>query len=262
MFTLYATLSVMINQPHKKLLSETESIVIPGFGDEIKMTGNQIADFFKLYDDAEFTKFLKAGLEHEEMSYGAAEERAKRGLVESSAAEQHQCLKWLDSKKPNSVVYVCFRSMINLAGCQLLEIAAGLEASGQDFIWVVKKQKKEIEEWWPEGFGKRMEGKGLIIRDWAPQALILEHEAVGAFLFIIKLVTQILCVRVVVGAEKRVSFVDRSLKSEARVKREAIERAKTRIMVGDDVEEMRNRVKVLGEMTNKAIEEGGSSFQI
>ncbi|PRQ22598.1 putative hexosyltransferase [Rosa chinensis] len=132
---------------------------------------------------------------------------------------------WLDSKKPNSVVYACFGSMINFADCQLLEIAAGLEASGQDFIWVVKKQKKEIEKWFPEGFEKRMEGKGLIIRDWTPQVLILEHKA-----------------------------------SEASVKREAMEKAVTRIMEGDDAEKMRNRAKALGEMASRAVEEGGSSF--
>ena len=42
----------------------------------------------------------------------------------------------------------------------------GLEASKQQFIWVVRKGKneKEEEDWLPKGFEKRMEGKGLIIR--------------------------------------------------------------------------------------------------
>ncbi|XP_042957819.1 UDP-glucose flavonoid 3-O-glucosyltransferase 7-like [Carya illinoinensis] len=64
-----------------------------------------------------------------------------------------------------------------------MEIAMGLEASGQQFIWVVKKDKneKEDEDWLPMGFEKRMEGKGLIIRGLAPQVLILDHEAVGGF---------------------------------------------------------------------------------
>ncbi|XP_062023583.1 UDP-glucose flavonoid 3-O-glucosyltransferase 7-like [Rosa rugosa] len=316
LFPLCAAFSLMIHQPQKKVLSETEPIVIPGLPDEIKMTGNQMADFLKLDDEAELSRFWKAALECEKKSYGVivnsfyelepdyADHYRKvygrktwhigpvflfdKPAKDMAAAEQHQCLKWLDSKKPNSVVYVCFGSMINFADCQLLEIAAGLEASGQDFIWVVKKQKKEIEEWLPKGFEKRMEGKGLIIRDWAPQVLILEHEAVGAFLYHCgwnsflegvsaglpmitwpvsaenfyteKLVTQILRVGVAIGAEKWVSFVDASLKSEASVKREAIEKAVTRIMEGDDAEEMRNRAKALGEMASRAVEEGGSSF--
>jgi len=34
----------------------------------------------------------------------------------------------------------------------------------------------------PSGFEDRMAGRGLIIRGWAPQVLILSHRAVGAFL--------------------------------------------------------------------------------
>ena len=43
------------------------------------------------------------------------------------------------------------------------------------------KNEKEEEDWLPKGFEKRKEGKGLILRDWAPQVLILDHEAVGGF---------------------------------------------------------------------------------
>lgn len=44
-----------------------------------------------------------------------------------------------------------------------------------------KKEEKELEKWLPEGFEKRMEERGLIIRRWAPQVLIQDHEAVGGF---------------------------------------------------------------------------------
>ncbi|KAM1781261.1 hypothetical protein ACFX11_039865 [Malus domestica] len=66
-------------------------------------------------------------------------------------------------------------------GFILLEIAAGLEAFGQEFIWVVKREKNDKEEWLIEGFEERLEGKGLIIRGWASQVPVLEHEATGAF---------------------------------------------------------------------------------
>ncbi|KAL6219060.1 hypothetical protein ACLB2K_012266 [Fragaria x ananassa] len=135
-----------------------------------------------------------------------------------------------------------------------------------------------------------MKGKGLVIRDWAPQVPILQHKAVGAFVthcgwnsvfeaisaetpmitwpvsgdqfFNEMFVTQVLHVGVGVGVgvEKWVSFMDESLKSEASVKREAIEKAMTRIMQGDEAEEMRNRVKGLREQASRAFEEGGSSF--
>ena len=40
----------------------------------------------------------------------------------------------LKGKKPNSVVYVCFRSVSNFNDSQLKEIAIGLEAFEQQFI--------------------------------------------------------------------------------------------------------------------------------
>ena len=43
------------------------------------------------------------------------------------------------------------------------------------------------------------------------------------------------------------------------VKSEAVEKAITQIMMGEEAEEMRNRAKKLGETTWKAVEEGGSS---
>ncbi|PRQ22285.1 putative flavonol 3-O-glucosyltransferase [Rosa chinensis] len=242
LFPLCATLSVMIHQPHKNLLSETESI---------------------LDDEAEFSKFWKAALECEKRSYGViinsfyelepdyADHYRKvygrktwhigpvslfdKAAENMAAAEQHQCFKWLDSKKPNSVVYVCFGSMINFADCQLLEIAAGLEASGQDFIWVVKKQKKEIEEWLPEGFEKRMQvgaflshcGWNSVLEGVSAGIPMMTWPVFADHFYTEKLVTQILRVGVGVGAEKWVSFVDESLKSEASVKRQAIEKAVT-----------------------------------
>ena len=63
-----------------------------------------------------------------------------KGAKESSIDEK-QCLKWIDSKKPNSVTYVCFGSMALFPDSQLREIAMGLEASEQEFIWVVRRGK-------------------------------------------------------------------------------------------------------------------------
>ncbi|KAG6677875.1 hypothetical protein I3842_14G049600 [Carya illinoinensis] len=167
-----------------------------------------------------------------------------------------------------------------------MEIAMGLEASGQQFIWVVKKDKneKEDEDWLPMGFEKRMEGKGLIIRGWAPQVLILDHEAVGGFVthcgwnstlegvaaglpmvtwplfseqFVNeKLVTEVLKIGVPVGAQQYVDYSG----NDNPIKKEAIEMAVRQLMEGEEAKEMRSRAKELGEMARRAIEEGGSSY--
>jgi UDP:flavonoid glycosyltransferase YjiC (YdhE family) len=193
-------------------------------------------------------------------------------------------LKWLDSKKPNSVVYICFGSMASFPASQLKEIATGLEASGQQFIWVVRRNKnseEDKEDWLPEGFEERMEDKGLIIRGWAPQVLILDHEAIGAFVthcgwnstlegitagkpmitwpvsaeqfYNEKLVTDVLKTGVGVGVKEWVRVRGDHVKSEA------VEKAITQIMVGEEGEEKRSRAIKLGEMARKAVEEGGSS---
>ena len=174
--------------------------------------------------------------------------------------------------------------MANFNDSQLKEIAIGLEASEQQFIWVVKKEKNDggKEEWLPDGFEQRVRGKGLIIRGWAPQMMILDHEAVGGFVthcgwnstlegvsaglpmvtwpvsaeqfFNEKFVTQILRIGVAVGAQQWARFVGDSIKSEA------IEKAVIRIMVGVDAEEIRSRARELGKKAKKAVEEGGSSY--
>ncbi|KAL8474652.1 hypothetical protein ACS0TY_031191 [Phlomoides rotata] len=61
---------------------------------------------------------------------GAQDKFSQRG--KQSAIDQHECLAWLESKRPNSVVYVCFGSTAKFTPPQLHETAV-------DFIWVVRR---------------------------------------------------------------------------------------------------------------------------
>ncbi|KAJ7967489.1 Glycosyltransferase [Quillaja saponaria] len=319
LFSLCASECLRLYEPHKKVSSDSESFVIPNLPDEIRLTRMQLSDFDKTDEVTDINKLFKESREAEKRSYGVVvnsfyelehayadhyrevlgrkawhigpvslcnrdnEEKAQRG--KEASITEHECLKWLDSKKPNSVVYICFGSVANFPESQLREIAIGLEASGQEFIWVVRKSKhneEDKEEWLPEGFEKRMEGKGLIIRGWAPQVLILDHEAVGGFVthcgwnstlegvsagvpmvtwpvsaeqfYNEKQVTQILKIGVGVGVQKWVRMVGDS------IKKEAIEKAVNQIMVGEEAEEMRNRAKALADIARLAVEAGGSSY--
>ena len=109
-------------------------------------------------------------------------------LQNNSIIQQHSCLNWLDNQKPNTVLYVCFGSMIRFPDTQLNEIALALEASDHPFVWVVRKggktEEKEDESWLPERFEQRVKetNKGMIVREWAPQVLILSHPAIGGFM--------------------------------------------------------------------------------
>ena len=51
--------------------------------------------------------------------------------------EETGCVKWLDCQKPYSVIYVCFGSIAVMSDQELLELAWGLEARNQPFLWII-----------------------------------------------------------------------------------------------------------------------------
>ncbi|PPD78051.1 hypothetical protein GOBAR_DD25014 [Gossypium barbadense] len=317
-FSLCASECMSLYKPYKKVQSDSQPFVVPNLPGDIKLTRNQVPDYVKQDAETNSTKLLKAIKEAELKSYGVFVnsfyeleatyadyyrnvlgkkswhvgpvslcnrkniDKVERG--NKSVIDEQECLEWLESKEPNSVLYICFGSRTNFTSSQLKEIAMALEASELQFIWVVRKQKNNEEEddWLPEGFEKRMEWKGLIIRGWAPQVLILDHEAVGGFVthcgwnstlegvcagvpmvtwpafaeqfYNEKLLTQVLNIGVAVGAQKWVRLMGEF------VERESIEKAVKEMMKGDKAEEMRNRAKALAEAAKKAVEKGGSSY--
>uniref|UniRef100_A0A7N0UF68 Glycosyltransferase n=1 Tax=Kalanchoe fedtschenkoi TaxID=63787 RepID=A0A7N0UF68_KALFE len=118
----------------------------------------------------------------------AAENRRRVGKKQGIASDL--CKSWLDSKPPNSVLYVSFGSNNTISAPHMTQLAAALETSGVNFIWVVRpplgfdiNSEFRDSEWLPEGFVERIEDgkRGLVVRDWAPQVEILSHPSVAAF---------------------------------------------------------------------------------
>lgn len=208
-------------------------------------------------------------------------------------------MKWLDSQEPKSVLYVCLGSLHNLKTPQLIELGLGLESSNRPFIWVVRATSK-LEKWiQEEGFEERIKARGLVIRDWAPQLLILSHPSIGGFLthcgwnsvlegisaglpmvtwplfsdqFLNeKLVADVLKIAVKVGAENPVMKMKEEGEEEkdededddkgiVEVKKEDVKEAIERVMgKGDEAEERRKKARELGVMAKNALEDGGSS---
>ncbi|GJZ89122.1 zeatin O-xylosyltransferase-like protein [Tanacetum coccineum] len=106
-----------------------------------------------------------------------------------NASKRHKSLQWLDKHDQDSVIYVSFGTTTSLSNEQIQELAIGLEKSGQRFIWVLRDADKgDIFEGearrveLPKGFEERLEEKGLIVREWAPQLEILAHPATGGFM--------------------------------------------------------------------------------
>ncbi|KAL6842575.1 hypothetical protein ACP4OV_027419 [Aristida adscensionis] len=123
----------------------------------------------------------------------------RRPCSGGGAAAEHSCLRWLDEQPDRSVLYVCFGSGGTLSAEQTAELAAGLEASGQRFLWVVRFPSDRDASasyfgaaaddgdggplrYLPPGFVERTKRVGLCVPQWAPQVETLSHRAVGGFL--------------------------------------------------------------------------------
>ncbi|XWS43526.1 hypothetical protein CRYUN_Cryun16bG0111500 [Craigia yunnanensis] len=216
-------------------------------------------------------------------------DKAQRG--NKASINERQCLKWLDSQEPSSVIYACLGSIGSLSSPQLIELGLGLEASNKPFIWVLRGNDiaKRVEKWIKEdGFEERTKGRGLVILGWAPQVLILSHPSIGGFLTHCgwnstiegisagvplitwplfadqfsneKLVVQILKIGVSLGVEKP-TVLGMEENSEVILKNEDVKNAVEKLMdEGNEGIERRKRAKEFGEKAKKAVEVGGSSY--
>ncbi|KAJ4906989.1 UDP-glycosyltransferase 73C5 [Raphanus sativus] len=216
------------------------------------------------------------------------EDKAERG--NKSDIDKDECLKWLDSKEQGSVLYVCLGSICNLPLAQLKELGLGLEESQRPFIWVIRgwEKYKELVEWFLEsGFEERIKDRGLLIKGWSPQMIILSHGSVGGFLTHCgwnstlegitsglplltwplfadqfcneKLVVQVLKTGVKAGVEQPMKWGEEE-KIGVLVDKEGVKKAVEELMgESDDAKERRRKAKELGELAHKAVEEGGSS---
>ncbi|KAK4757465.1 hypothetical protein SAY87_018766 [Trapa incisa] len=193
-FAMGASECVRLYEPHTKVSADSEPFLIPNFPGEISMTGAKLPEYIRevthmtefnrqmmesetrsygvimnsFYElEPAYADYYGDALGRRLWSVGPVflctkdfEEKLQRWGKSASAGtsdgddDGDGCLKWLDSKKPNSVVYICFGSMTKFTPLQLREIALGLEASGQQFVWVVKEAtivEGGKEDWLPQG---------------------------------------------------------------------------------------------------------------
>lgn len=196
--------------------------------------------------------------------------------------------RWLNSKDPKSVIYICFGSVSDMKLSNLREIGLGLEASNYNFIWVVKlgKNSQEMEKWFEE-FEERVKGRGLVIKGWASQVLALSHPSIGAFFthcgwnstlegicagvpmatwpmfaeqfFNERMIVDILQIGVSLGVKEATRW-GREEKVRGVIRREDVKKALERVMDGGvEGEERRTRAKELAEAAKRAMEDDGSS---
>ncbi|KAI3671023.1 hypothetical protein L1987_87669 [Smallanthus sonchifolius] len=93
-------------------------------------------------------------------------------------ANHNECLKWLNDKPKQSVVYLSFGSMIKLGPEQMEEIACALRDSDMNFLWVLRaKEGGKLPNDLLDAIKAR---KGLVVA-WCRQLDVLAHESIGCF---------------------------------------------------------------------------------
>lgn len=202
-----------------------------------------------------------------------------------------EIVEWLDRQTPGSVVYVSFGSESYISPAQVIELALGLEASAQPFLWVLRPPDSTLEEHssskageWkaevlPEGYERRLGGRCLIETWWAPQAAILSHEATGAFIthcgwnsvlesvaagvpmIALPLQSDQSANALVLAKDSKVAVeMKRSdgLAERHEVERHEVEKAVRRVMAAD---EMKRRVKAVSKAALAAISSEGTTWK-
>ncbi|XP_031384779.1 anthocyanidin 3-O-glucosyltransferase 5-like [Punica granatum] len=214
--------------------------------------------------------------------------------LEPVGPNTRELFDWLDRQPSESVIFVSFGSGGTLSADQLTELAWGLELSRQRFIWVLRAPtiksgdgsffdsgngSTDMLSFLPDGFVGRTQGIGLLIPHWAPQVNILAHRAVGGFLShcgwsstLESIVNGVPMIAWPLYAEQRmnatllaeeigVAICPKVLPSKKTVGREEIRCLVRRIMVDEEGNAARKKVKELQKSSQEALCKGGSSYE-
>lgn len=320
-FSLSLSVAAAQHKPNVNVSSDTETFLVPGLPRPVYITQSQMPDQF--FGNTDLQEFFEKLIKAERNSYGVvantffeiepdyikhyekvtgkvvypvgpvslfntkAIDIAERGNGgDRGSVDADYCVSWLDSREPNSVLYVCFGSLCEFAESQLLEIALGLESSNICFIWVIKSDAFLLLD---KDFEERVKDRGLIIKGWAPQVLILNHPAVGGFMTHcgwnsvlesvssgVPMITWPLFaeqfynenfvlthwkIGVGVGVESGLAWGEEE-KIGVLVRRDRVEKVVYQFMIngGEEVEGMRKRARKLSELAKIAVSKGGSSY--
>ncbi|ERN13988.1 anthocyanidin 5,3-O-glucosyltransferase [Amborella trichopoda] len=212
-------------------------------------------------------------------------------ITVGDADRSSEVLAWLDTQPEGSVVFLCFGSVGRLSATQIREIAIGLESQRQRFLWVVRSPPTEdpsrkflppadpdLDALLPEGFLERTSGRGMVVKNWAPQVAVLRHSAVGGFVTHCgwNSILESICAGVPMAAwplyaeqESNAFMMVGALQLSVRlerddngfVKAEALARCLRELMETESGKRLRERTTVLKDGAAKALSEGGTSLK-
>lgn len=314
-FSMAVIKSVLVHSPHKNLLTDYETFTVPQLPKTVKLSKTDLPDDVRDFDPVAkpFCKFLVEIGESEVDSWGVlvnSSSELERDFIEPLESFYRngakawcvgpmllynemdedkenqddddeisiQCTEWLDERATGTVIYVSFGTQTHASDKQLDEIALGLEMSGSPFIWVVRSKT------WtpPEEIEEKINRRGLIVRNWAPQRRILTHPAMGGFLSHcgwnsvleslstgIPMLTWPMIAEQHLNAKYVVEELEAGVKipigskrgEEAVVGWAAVANGVKELMVGENGRRAREKAQELKKVARLAVHEGGSSDQ-
>ncbi|KAJ4771326.1 Glycosyltransferase [Rhynchospora pubera] len=286
-------------------VDQDEMVMVHGLPHLLQMKKSQLHD--TVFTRKKFSEFMESVTESELRSHGAivntfyelesqyADHYRKKigrkawhvgplSLVNLPSPSQTNCheriMTWLDSKQLKSVLYICFGSLSHPTKIQLEEIAHGLENANHHFIWVMRPTEEDVQE-------KEIlteQGKGLVIKGWAPQAEILSHSSIGGFMThcgwnsVLESITRSVPILTwpmfaeqfyneklvvdVLGVGVKVGMQEWGMREEGKevIGRDVVERGVRRVMdEGEEKQRLGERVNSMKEKARRAVEKGGSS---
>ncbi|CAO2835512.1 unnamed protein product [Amaranthus hypochondriacus] len=266
------------NEAYKILLHHTEryklaeGIFVNSFtdleSDALRVFQNEISDWPRVYP---IGPIIQSGFGSDEYKW--------------------ECLSWLDQQPIGSVLFVSFGSGGTLSYEQTIELAIGLEKSGQRFLWVVRDPNDSVSGsffgecnddesfgYLPEGYLDRIKGRGFLVPSWAPQIKILSHKSIGGFVshcvwnsILKSIVYGVAVIAWPLYAEQKMNAVllNEGVKVALRVKAnengvvevDEIARIVKDLMEGEEGNKAREKMKVLSELVKKAMGEDGDAMK-
>ena len=188
--------------------------------------------------------------------------------------EELGCVEWLNSKQPNSVVYVNFGSITVMTPQQLIEFAWGLGNSEKPLLWILRPNLLVGDSAiLPLEFLTKTKDRGMLA-SWCSQEEILKHPSIGGFLTHSgwNSTLESVCGGVPIiswpfFAEQHINCLYSctewgiGMEIDNDVKRDDVEKLVRELMEGDKGKEMKRKVMEWKMKAEKAVKPGGSSYQ-
>ncbi|KAL6961946.1 7-deoxyloganetin glucosyltransferase [Sarracenia purpurea var. burkii] len=191
--------------------------------------------------------------------------------------EESECLEWLNSREPDSVIYVNFGSITVMTPQQLEEFGWGLANSHHSFLWIIRPDlvigagSSNGSIVLSSEFMTETKERGLMA-SWCSQEEVLNHPSIKGFLthcgwnsIIESLSTGVpmICWPYAGDQPTNCRYLCNEwgfgMEIDVDVKREGVEKVVREIMGGEKGEKMKNKAKEWRKLAVEATSPGGSA---